>query len=57
MTYQKKKSGFNSNYNQVSIIDGNGKSEFVKRKKKSLIANKIVEIILNKFLADGKNLN
>ena len=53
----KKKSGFNSNYNQVSIIDGNGKSEFVKRKKKSLIANKIVEIILNKFLADGKNLN
>ena len=46
----KKDSGFNSDYNQVSIIDNNGKIKFIKRNKKSFVAQKIAEIILDKLL-------
>ena len=53
----KKKSGFNSDYNEVSIIDNNGKVQTVKRNKKSFIANKIVKIVINKLLTNERNFN
>ena len=49
--------GFNSDYNCVSIIDNNGNVKFIKKSKKSLIANKIAEIILDKLLINDKSLN
>ena len=49
--------GFNSEYNEVSILDNNGKIMFIKRNKKSFIANKIAEVILDKLLVDKKNFN
>ena len=49
--------GFNSDYNCVSIIDNNGNVKLIKKNKKSLIANKIAEIILDKLLINDKNLN
>jgi len=53
----KKDSGFNSDYNSVSIIDSNGKLKTLKRNKKSFIANKIVEIVLDKLLMNDRNFN
>ena len=53
----KKDSGFNSDYNRVSIIDGNGNIKVLKRNKKSFIANKIAEVILDKLLIDDRNFN
>ena len=53
----KKDIGFNSNYNAVSLIDNNGNIKLIKKNKKSLIAHKIVEIILDKFLINDKNFN
>ncbi len=53
----KKNSGIGSDYNKVSIIDGNGKIKILKRNKKSLIANKIVEVVLDKLLVDDRNIN
>ncbi|WP_348666041.1 phosphopantothenoylcysteine decarboxylase [uncultured Microbacterium sp.] len=53
----KKDSGFNSDYNRVSIIDGSGKIKIIKKNKKSFIANKIAEIILEKLLVDEKSIN
>ena len=52
----KKDSGFNSDYNRVSIIDGSGKIKIIKKNKKSFIANKIAEIILEKLLVDDKSI-
>ncbi len=49
--------GFNSNFNAVSLIDNNGNIKLIKKNKKSLIAHKIVEIILDKFLINDKNFN
>ena len=49
--------GFNSDYNQVSIIDNNGNIKFIKKNKKSFIANKIAEEILDKLLIDKINFN
>ena len=51
----KKDSGFNSDYNSVTIIDSNGKLKTLKRNKKSFIANKIVEIVLDKLLMNDRN--
>ena len=53
----KKDSGFNSDYNRVSIIDGNGNIKVFKRNKKSFIANKIAELVLDKLLIDDRNFN
>ncbi len=53
----KKGISFNSNYNEVTVIDNNGKSRFFKKNKKSIIAKKVVEIILNKLLIDERNFN
>ena len=49
--------GFNSNFNAVSLIDNDGNIKLIKKNKKSLIAHKIVEIILDKFLINDKNFN
>ena len=53
----KKGSGFNSDYNQVSIIDKNGKIKSIPKNKKSYIANTIAKIILDKLLINDKNIN
>ena len=53
----KKDIGFNSDYNEVSIIDNNGNIKIIKKNKKSYIANKIAEVILDKLLIDDRNFN
>ena len=53
----KKDGGFNSDYNRVSIIDGNGNIKVLKRNKKSFIASKIAEVVLDKLLIDDRNFN
>ena len=49
--------GFNSNYNQVSIIDKKGNVKIIPKNKKSFIAKKIAEILLDKLLIDDRNTN
>ena len=53
----KKGIGFNSDYNEVSIIDNNGNIKIIKRNKKSYIASKIAEVILDKLLVDDRSFN
>jgi phosphopantothenoylcysteine decarboxylase / phosphopantothenate---cysteine ligase len=49
--------GFNSNYNKVSVIDKKGNIKVLSKNKKSFIANKIAEILLDKLLIDDRNIN
>ena len=53
----KKETGFNVDYNKVSIIEKSGKIENLPRNKKSYIASKIAKKIIDKFLIDDKNTN
>ena len=53
----KKDSGFNSEYNRVSIIDSSGKIKVIKKNKKSFIANVIAEIVLDKLLMNDRSFN
>ena len=53
----KKDTGFNSDFNKVSIIEKNGKIQNIKKNKKSYIANVIVKIVLDKLLMNDKNTN
>ncbi len=53
----KRDTGFNSDFNKVSVIDNNGKLKVIKKNKKSYIANKIADIILDKLLVDDGNTN
>jgi len=53
----KKNIGFNSDYNEVTLIQSNGTKIKIKRNKKSYIASVISENILNKFLINDKNIN
>jgi len=53
----KKDIGFNSNYNKVSVIDRKGNIKIIPKNKKSFIANKIAEILLDKLLIDDRNIN
>ena len=53
----RKNSGFNSEYNKVSIIDKKGKIKSISKNKKSYIADKIAKIILDKILINDKNIN
>jgi len=53
----KKETGFNVDYNKVSIIEKNGKIENLPKNKKSYIASKIVQKIIDKFLINDKNTN
>ena len=52
----KKGVGFNSDYNKISVIDQRGNIKIIPKNKKSFIANKIVQILLNKFI-DDRNIN
>ena len=52
----KKGIGFNSEYNKVSVIDKKGKIKTIPKNKKSFIANKIAQILLDK-LVDDRNIN
>ena len=52
----KKDVGFNSDYNKVSIIDKKGNIKHLPKNKKSFIANKIAQILLDKLL-DDRNFN
>ena len=49
--------GFNSDYNKISVIDKKGKVSVIQKNKKSFIANKIAEILLDKLLINDKNIN
>ena len=53
----KRDSGFNSDYNKVSIIDKKGKIKSIPKNKKSYIANTIAKIILDKLLMNDRNIN
>ena len=53
----KKNVGFNSDFNEVSIIDKNGKIKSISKSKKSYIANAIAKIILDKLLTNDRNIN
>ena len=52
----KKGVGFNSDYNEVSVIDSKGNIQIIPRNKKSLIANKIAQILVDKLI-DDRNIN
>ena len=49
--------GFSSDYNKVSIIDKTGNIKVIQKNKKSFIANKIAEILLDRLLINDKDIN
>ena len=53
----KKETGFNVDFNKVSIIEKNGNIEILPKNKKSYIASKIAKKIVDKFLVNDKNTN
>jgi len=53
----KKDTGFNSDYNKVSIIDKKGKIKSIPRNKKNFIDSTIARIILDKILINDNNIN
>ena len=52
----KKEIGFNSDFNKVTVIDQKGNIKIIPRNKKSFIANKIAQILLDKLI-DDRNFN
>ena len=48
--------GFNSDYNKVSMVDQKGNIKIIPKNKKSFIANKIAQILLDKLI-DDRNIN
>ena len=52
----KKDIGFNSDYNQITMIDTDGEIKKISRNKKSFIAGKVAEILLDKLI-DDRNIN
>ena len=53
----KKDTGFNVDYNKVSVIEKNGKIENIPKNKKSYIASRIAKKIIDEFLINDKNTN
>tara|TARA_A100001015_G_scaffold321410_1_gene451998 strand:+ start:1583 stop:2806 length:1224 start_codon:yes stop_codon:yes gene_type:complete len=49
--------GFDKDYNEISIIQSNGKVSKIKKNKKSFIASIISGKIINELLINNKNLN
>ena len=49
--------GFNSDYNQVSVIDKKGNIKKIQKNTKKNIANKIAEFLLDRLLINDKNIN
>ena len=52
-----KEVGINSDFNEVIIIDKNGKTEKIKKNSKKFIASVIAKKIIETFLSNEKNLN
>ena len=52
----KKGVGFNSDFNKVSVIDQKGDIKIIPKNKKSFIANKIAQILVDKLI-DDRNIN
>ena len=52
----KKEIGFNTDYNKVTMIDQKGNIKIIPKNKKSFIANKIAQILLDKLI-DDRNFN
>ena len=52
----KKGIGFNSDFNKVSMIDKDGNVKKIPKNRKSFIANKIAQILLEKLI-DDRNIN
>ena len=52
----KKGIGFNSDFNKVSMIDQKGNIKIIPKNKKSFIANKIAQILLDRLI-DDRNIN
>ncbi len=52
----KKEIGFNSDFNEVSVIDKRGNIKIIPKNRKSFIANKIAQILLDKLI-DDRNIN
>ena len=48
--------GFNSDFNKVSVIDQTGNVKIIPKNKKSFIANKIAQILVDKLI-DDRNIN
>ena len=53
----KKETGFNVDFNKVSIIEKNGDIENLPKNKKSYIASKVAKKIIDRFLFNDKNTN
>jgi phosphopantothenoylcysteine decarboxylase/phosphopantothenate--cysteine ligase len=53
----KKDRGFHSDFNEVLIIDKNGKIQKVKKNSKKFIASIVAKKIVDTFLSNEKNLN
>ena len=53
----KKDRGFHSDFNEVLIIDKNGKVEKVKKNSKKFVASIVAKKIVDTFLSNEKNLN
>ena len=53
----KKEIGFNSDFNEVTIIDKNGKTQKIKKNSKKIIASIIVKKIVDTFLSNEKSVN
>jgi len=53
----KKETGFNVDFNKVSIIEKNGQIKNLPKNKKSYLASKIAKTIIDKFLINDKNTN
>ena len=53
----KKDSGFNVDYNKVSIINKKGFVESFPKNKKSFIANLLAKKLVDKFLLNDENIN
>ena len=53
----KKETGFNVDYNKISIIEKNGKIENIHKNTKSYIAAKIAKKIIDKLLVNDQNSN
>ena len=49
--------GFNSDYNKITVIDKKGVVKIIPKNKKSFIANKIAEILLDKLLINDRNIS
>ena len=53
----KKNIGFNKDYNEVTVIQSNGKISQIKKNKKSFIASVISGRIMHELLINDKSLN